>query len=341
MVLHLEDPLKAPAMIEVRAEFDPGADLFEDLPASSAAVASVEAAFRTATRRWSGFGRFGAWVFGSLFVLVLAVQAWRFVAGLWAFAPTLGYLAFGLIGLALGIVGLQVWREALAFLRLAQLDSIRQAARRAHATADLAQARAVVARLDKLYAARPEMGAARGQLSQTQTDIFDADMVLVAAEQALILPLDAIARAEVEAATRQVAVVTALIPLALADVGTALLCNLRMIRRLAEIYGGRAGALGSWRLLRQVFVALLASGAVALTDDLIGSFASGGILARLSRRFGEGVVNGALTARVGLAAMEICRPLPFDVGQCPGVSATVARALAGLASRKPGADDPT
>ena len=31
----------------------------------------------------------------------------------------------------------------------------------------------------------------------------------------------------------------------------------------------------------------------------------------LSRRLGEGVFNGALTARIGAAAVEVCRPLPF------------------------------
>lgn len=334
MVLHLDAPLKAPAIIEVEGEMDPGADLFDDQPEPQA-MASLPRSNRGA----SAFGRFAVWVFGTLFALVLGVQAWRFVSGLLASAPWLGAAAMGLVALAFGVTLVQAVREGLAFVRLGQLDSLRQAALRAHAAADLAQARAVVARLDRLYAPRPEMAVVRAGLAQTQGDVFDADSLLRLAEQALILPLDLRARAEVESATRQVALVTALIPLALADVAAALLANLRMIRRLAEIYGGRAGTLGSWRLMRRVFVSLMATGAMAMTDDLIGSFAGGGLLARLSRRFGEGVVNGALTARVGLAAMEICRPLPFVVAQRPGVTATVAQALTGLVSRKT-ADDP-
>jgi len=333
MVLHLDEPLKAPAVVEVAEAFDPGTELFADLPDTTA-----QGAMRRVGQRGSGFGRFAAWVFGLLFALVLAVQAWRFVTGLWDAAPWLGTVALGLIGLALGVALVQAVREGLAFARLAQLDAIRQAALRAHASADLAQARGVVARLDRLYATRAHLAAPRARLAQSLADVFDADTLLRLSEEALILPLDALAHAEVMAATRQVAVVTALVPLALADVVAALWANLRMIRRLAEIYGGRAGTLGSWRLLRKVFGSLLATGAVALTDDLIGSFAGGGILARLSRRFGEGVVNGALTAREGLAAIEICRPMPFVAAQRPGVSATLAQALAGLVSRK--AEDP-
>ncbi|MDP2740983.1 MAG: DUF697 domain-containing protein, partial [Pseudorhodobacter sp.] len=47
-----------------------------------------------------------------------------------------------------------------------------------------------------------------------------------------------------------------------------------------------------------------------------------------------GVVNGALTARVGVAAMEVCRPLPFVAAPRPRVANLVSRALAGLFGRK-------
>ncbi|MEM9427238.1 MAG: YcjF family protein, partial [Pseudomonadota bacterium] len=159
---------------------------------------------------------------------------------------------------------------------------------------------------------------------------FDADTVLMSAEDQLLRPLDAAATKEVEVAARQVATVTALVPLAFADVVAALTANLRMIRRIAEIYGGRSGTLGSWRLTRAVIAHLVATGAVAVGDDLLGSLGGGHILGKISRRFGEGLVNGALTARVGVAAMEVCRPLPFSEAKRPRVSSLIGRALTGL-----------
>ena len=129
------------------------------------------------------------------------------------------------------------------------------------------------------------------------------------------------------------AAVTAIVPLALADVAAALFTNIRMVRRIAEIYGGRSGALGSWRLLKAVMTHLVATGAVAVGDDLIHSVAGGGLLSKLSRRFGEGVINGALTARVGIAAMEVCRPLPFAALPRPKVSNLISRGLQGLFGR--------
>jgi putative membrane protein len=57
-------------------------------------------------------------------------------------------------------------------------------------------------------------------------------------------------------------------------------------------------------------------------------------LTKLSHRFGEVLVNGALSARVGVAAMEVCRPLPFSSGRRPSVRGIVGRALTGLMGRK-------
>jgi len=116
----------------------------------------------------------------------------------------------------------------------------------------------------------------------------------------------------------------------LADVLVALSSNVSMIRRIAAGYGGRAGFLGSWRLLKGVAAHLIATGAVAIGDDMIGSMVGGGALSKVSRRFGEGVINGTLTARVGVAAMEICRPMPFAVLKRPKASTIVKSALVGM-----------
>jgi putative membrane protein len=44
-----------------------------------------------------------------------------------------------------------------------------------------------------------------------------------------------------------------------------------------------------------------------------------GLAARLSAKLGEGVINGMMTARIGVAAMETARPLPFAAMKRPGL----------------------
>lgn len=323
--------LKGPLVEERDAEVDPSlAPAVPDLTGGAA----MQGVARLAQRRGTVFGRFAVWVFGSLFGFVLSVAAWDFVTGLFAANTLLGWVGFGLLMAALGVALVVAVGELSAFARMARLDRIRAEAERAGAAADMRAARGVVGQVLHLYAGRPETAVGRARLAERQGEVMDADALLVLAEAEVLAPLDAAALAEVEGAARRVAMVTALVPLALADVATALVMNLRMIRAVAEIYGGRAGSLGSWRLLRRVFVTLLATGAVALGDDLLGSFAGGGVLSKLSRRFGEGVINGALTARVGLTAMDLCRPLPWVGQRRPGVSVTVSRALAGLFGRE-------
>src|SRR3990167_5659122 len=323
MTLHLsEEPrLKAPLVLDYDGD---AADPAVVAPVPETGARAVQLATRLAPKPRSGFARFALWVFSSLFALVLSVSAWNFVTGLFAANSILGWIAFALFAAALFVLFILALREASAFARMARIDRIRMAAISARETADLKSARAVLASLNSLYASRPETAWGRARLTDRGADVFDADALLSLAETELLAPLDRMALAEVEAAARQVATVTAFVPLALADVATALYANLRLIRRLSQIYGGRSGSLGSARLMR---------GAVALADDLIGSVASGGVLAKLSRRFGEGVVNGALTARVGLAAMELSRPLPFVALPKPGTSATTTRALTGLFTR--------
>ncbi len=273
-----------------------------------------------------GGGGPGRWVLvagSGLVSLVLGVAAWDFAARMIARVPVLGWLAAGL-SVAL-VLALLIWagREWLGYRRMRRLDALRRRAEAALVAHDLGAARAVAVEVSALYAAR-----------DPTTEALDPEAVIESAEAALLTGLDARAQLEIQSAARQVALATALIPLAFADVAAALTANLRMIRRIAEIYGGRPGAFGNWRLARSVAVHLMATGAVAVGDDLIGSLAGGGVLSKISRRFGEGVVNGALTARVGVAAMDLCRPLPFRLGRKPGVSAVTAVALKGLFDRR-------
>lgn len=291
---------------------------------------AMQAAIAFAARRPSRLGRFFWASLTALIGFAVSLAAWNFVTGLLARNPVLGTIATVLVALTLLAALLIALRELAALSRLARVDALQRQAETALSSGDLSAARAVVARLSGVYAGRPELAVARERLKAREGDVFDAEGLIGLAEAELLAPLDEAARREIEGAARTVATVTAVVPLALADVAAALTSNLRMIRRIAEIYEGRSGTLGAWRLTRSVMTHLVATGAVAVGDDLIQSVAGGGMLAKVSRRFGEGVVNGALTARVGIAALEVCRPLPFRTLPKPRVTNLLQRALTGL-----------
>ncbi|RUS63183.1 TIGR01620 family protein [Pseudorhodobacter sp. E13] len=299
---------------------------------------AVVAAAAVANAQPSRLTRLAVWGLGALFSFMISVAVYDFVTGLLARNTVLGGIAFGLTALAiLALLGLAL-REALGFYRLGRLDGLRAEAERVRAEQDLKGAVRAVDHLAGLYKHRADLRWGAARLGERRAEVLDADALLNLAETELLGPLDLAVRAEIESAARRVATVTALVPLALADVAVALFANLSMIRKIAALYGGRSGTLGSFKLLRRVFSHLLATGALALGDDLIGSVAGGGILGKLSRRFGEGVVNGALTARVGIAAMELCRPMPFAALPRPKVSNLMGRAMTGVFDGFSGSD---
>ncbi len=299
---------------------------FPDAPQGAA----MQTAAVLASRRPSRLARIFWGLVGALLTVAISLAAWDFATGLVARVPILGYVVTALIGALLIVLVIIAIREMAAFARLGRIDELHRRADAALSAEDLPAARILTDDLAALYKGREDTRWGRTRLAERRGDAFDAGALLSLAEAELLTPLDAAALRQVEGAARQVAAVTALVPLALADVITALTANIRMIRRIAEIYGGRSGTLGSLRLTRAVMTHLVATGAVAVGDDVISSVAGGSLLSKVSRRFGEGVVNGALTARVGVAAMEVCRPLPFSPGRRPRVRRIVTTALSGL-----------
>lgn len=317
--LDQDDILQSPADAPPIAEFE-GAPTGQAMQ-TMAALASTRPSLLV---RW--FWR----LLLAILIFFASVSAWNAVAALLVQNPVLGWLAVALLGLFLLVcLGILI-REWAALARLQKIDGLHSEAEKVIADNDLPAARLLAERLAGLYRDREDMRWGRDRLTKASGDSFDADTLLGVTEDILLKPLDDRARIEIETAARQVAIVTALVPLAFADVIAALTANVRMIRRIAEVYGGRSGFLGGWRLTRAVMTHLVATGAVAIGDDLIGSLGGGQLLGKLSRRFGEGLINGALTARVGIAAMEVCRPLPFRTAERPRVTRIVQRALTGL-----------
>ena len=99
---------------------------------------------------------------------------------------------------------------------------------------------------------------------------------------------------------------------------------MRMLRQLSSLYGNRPGSLGTFKLLGMIGTNLTVAGGLAISDSLLQQFIGKGVVGRLSTKFGEGMVNGILTARIGLAAMELCRPMPFRAIEKPGLGGFLA-----------------
>ncbi|TVR05865.1 MAG: TIGR01620 family protein [Salinarimonadaceae bacterium] len=265
----------------------------------------------------------------ALVVLALGVWAEALVRSLFGIAPWLGWAALALALLAATALVAVVGRELSGLWRERKIEHLRAQALSCLADEDPDAARALVDGLVSFYAGRPEAARGRAEVEAARESILDARDRLILAERALLADRDARARRAVADAARQVSLVTAVSPRAIIDVAFVLYSSARLLSRVAVIYGGRPGALGFMRLARSAIAHLTVTGGMAMGDDLIQQALGLGLAARVSARMGEGVVNGLMTARLGLAAIAVCRPLPFVGSPPPGFRDVAGGLLSG------------
>lgn len=261
---------------------------------------------------------------GGLLALALGLAAVGLIEDLFARAAWLGWFGSGLAGVALGALGAIAVRETVGFARLRTVEHLQSSAAAAIQADDRTAAEAVVRHLLSLVRREPRLAHSRVVLRGHLDEIIDGADLLRLAERELMAPLDAEARRSVAAAAKRVSVVTAVSPRAAVDMLFVLLTALMLVRRLADLYGGRPGTLGLIRLFRHVIAHLAITGGMAASDSVLQQILGHGVAAKVSARLGEGVLNGLLTARLGLAAIEVARPLPFVALAPPVLSDLVA-----------------
>jgi len=258
--------------------------------------------------------RWGSLLFSAAAGLAgLAFALWftRFTSVAFTRDDWVGWLALGLLMLVALALVVIIGREVRGILRFRRLGRIKADAERAIRDKDLKAEAQAVQRILSPYRARPALRWPIARLDEHARAVRDPGDLFRLADRDVLLTLDGDARRFVARSARRVAVVSAISPTGLLTVSWVLVENLRLLRTLAGLYGGRPGFVGTLRLARMVFLNIVATGSIAMTDDLLGQFIGQDLLRRVSARLGESVFNAALTARVGAVAIGVIRPLPY------------------------------
>lgn len=263
-------------------------------------------------KRW----RWGSILISALFLLVTmwaGLVITQLIEDFFTRSPMLGWLALGIAGVAGFAALVIILREIWALARLRRIAHIQADAAHAINADDSAAAKRAIEQLKSLYASRADAQLGLQELKQYESDILDGRDRMKLAERHLISWRDGEAHRIIAHAARRITLLTTVAPTPALDILFVAAQNLRMMRELATLYGGRPSTLSTIRLARMVVSHLAVTGGIALSDNLIQHVVGKGLLGRLSARFGEGAVNGILTARVGLAARDVCRPIPQEV----------------------------
>ena len=257
---------------------------------------------------------------GALAMLAIGLAVDELVRDLFTRHEWLGWFALVLTTLVVVAILVLIIRELAALIRLRKIATLRDHAEQAFLENYKGAADKVDVEITALYANRIDLASARNAYSTFENDVIGPSDRIRLIETELLSPLDKRAEELVMNAAKRVAIVTAVSPRALIDVLYVLAENLRLIRAISELYGGKPGMIGFWRLTKSVLSHLAITGAISLGDGLMQQMVGHGLAARLSARFGEGVINGLLTARIGLSAHDICRPVPFLHRERPSIS---------------------
>ena len=239
----------------------------------------------------------------------------------------LGLAATLLLAIAVFAFVMILAREIAGLYRLSAITAVRRRADAALSAENVSEARSASAEIRAMLEERRELADGVARLKRHQGDILDARQVLTLTERELLSPLDRLARSTVGNSGRWVSMVTALSPAAVFAVGFVAYENFRMLRNLAGVYGGRPGFMSVLRLMRLIAAHLALTGGIAFTDDILGQFLGHGMTSRVSKRLGEGLVNGGFTIRIGIAAIEVLRPLPYIEARQPRLREFVSEFL--------------
>jgi putative membrane protein len=323
----LDDPAVRMAPLEAENE------LHTEAFASGVDGDGSEGTARAVRRRGMGIGGIFLSATSALVVFGMGIWVTDFVARMFERAGWLGWTASGLAACAgLALLALLL-REIVGLMRLARMAGVRAEAELAAASDDQVAARDVVRKVIEFYISRPDTARARAALKRHAGEIIDGRNLLRLAEKELIAPLDAQARGMITASAQRVSLVTAVSPRALIDIAFVLYESVRLVRRIGALYGGRPSGLSMVRLMRMTIVHLTVTGGVAMTDSALHQVVGHSLAARLSARLGEGVINGLMVGRIGLAALDVCRPLPWIASEPPGLSGLMSTLVGTVANK--------
>ncbi len=303
----LAPPKSAPRTKQPQIEFAP-------LPEHNALV---EAPMAEANAK----PRHTPWGYLLLVSLLTLITLWfgltitKMIADFFIWSLTLGWISVALAAIA-GLAFAAIFlRELFGLWRLRQIEKLQIASARAINQNDATAAATATRELKQLYTGRPDMAWALRSWSEHAGDIIDPPAAIRLAERLLLEPLDEQAHRIIARRARRVTLLTTVTPTAALDMLLVGGQNLFMIRELGELYGGRPSFIATLRLTRMVLTHLAVAAGLALTDNFLHLFVGKGLLGRLSARFGEGAINGILTARIGLAACEVCRPIAREASK--------------------------
>lgn len=210
-------------------------------------------------------------------------------------------------------------REIVKLGRLKQRQSEREQAQQLLEADGIGQGKAFCMKLARQSAIH-EDHAGYDRWIQSLAATHNDREVLELYNQMVLVHQDKLARRLVAKYSSEAAVMVAVSPLAVADMLLVAWRNFKLIEQVAAVYGVELGYWSRIRLVKLVLANMAVAGATEVIADTGMDMLSMDLAGRMSTRVAQGVGVGLLTGRLGLKAISLMRPLPWQADQQPKLS---------------------
>ena len=216
------------------------------------------------------FAGVAAGAFGLVFSIAVGVWIDDLVRALFERAPWLAWATLALVAVGVLALAIALAREAIAIWRLQGIQALKRSVEEAAGERGAGKARARrpqgwrrccrTARKRPPVAPRSPRSKERSSTGRRSSN---------SPRRNCSTPLDREARRLILDASKRVSVVTAVSPRAVVDLAYVAYEAVRLVRAMATLYGGRPGALGMVRLMRDTIAHLAVTGSIAVGDGIV------------------------------------------------------------------------
>lgn len=247
---------------------------------------------------------------GLVFITLIGIEAVQFFINGFSQSPIIASLyAILLAGLSL-ICGRSIWRELSGLRQLKYQQNLKQQAQDIINEESQVDAASLC---NKISQHLPCDLAEFDQSTWQKLNLaeYNDSEIMQLYSRNVLSQVDQKALKEIAKFSSESVVLVALSPIAVIDMLIMLWRNLRLVNKIASLYGLKLSYWSRVKLIKQVIINMAYAGASELVADLGADLLGAELLGKLSARMAQGLGAGMLTARLGLKAMHLCRPIPF------------------------------
>ncbi|MCK3654304.1 hypothetical protein A4G19_00535 [Pasteurellaceae bacterium Macca] len=268
------------------------------------------------------------WVRVLLMLLVLLIvatvaQSVQWLVDAWQGRAWIDF-AFGIVfaGVSLTAIGVIVneWRKLVWLRKYHQNQQVSQDLWQNNASTSGQIAQTFCQQLIKQLPPTDKVSQSHQRWLSQLDEAYNSQEVLFLFSENVLKPIDSQVKKWISQSAVENAIIVAVSPLAVVDMLMVAWRNIALVNKITRAYGMELGYFSRLKLFKMVLTNLVFAGASEVVSDMGMDFFSQNLTARLSMRAAQGIGVGLLTARLGIKAMEFCRPVVFQGDERPKLS---------------------